>query len=110
MMRVFRVGALALAAAGVLLSQEFRGSISGTVTDATGSLVAGAKIAITEINTGTKVETVSDTSGHYHAPFLLPGDYDVSVKVEGFKEFVRKRLRVRAGESQTIDVKLEVGT
>src|SRR5258707_13499093 len=108
MRRVLVLSAIALAAAAVLFSQEFRASISGTVTDATGSLVAGAKITITEINTGTKVETASDTSGHYHAPFLLPGDYDISVKVDGFKEFVRKGLRAGAGETPTVDAKLQV--
>src|SRR5258706_6183246 len=110
MRRLFRLGATAFAATAVLFSQEFRASISGTVTDATGSFIAGAKITITEINTGTKVETASDTSGHYHAPFLLPGNYDISVKVDGFKEFVRKGLRAGAGETPTVDAKLEVGT
>jgi len=104
-----QVLALAAIASAVAFSQEFRASISGTVTDPSASLIAGAKIAITEVHTGTKVETVSDTAGHYHAPFLLPGDYDVSVKIDGFREFVRKGLHLGAGENPAIDVKLEVG-
>ena len=40
-------------------AQEFRGAISGAVTDATGGTVAGAKITVTETNTNTRVETVT---------------------------------------------------
>lgn len=91
------------------VAQEFRGSLSGVVTDATGALVTGAKIAVTEINTGTKVETASDGVGHYNVPFLLPGDYEISMKADGFKEFLRKGLHLGAGDSLTIDARLEVG-
>jgi len=110
MRRILLCGALALIASVCGLAQEFRGATSGVVTDATGAAVSGAKITVTENNTATKVETKSDASGHYNAPFLLPGDYDIAVKVDGFKEFLRKGLHVGAGETPTIDVRLEVGT
>jgi hypothetical protein len=110
MKRVLALGIIALSAALSSYSQEFRGAISGVISDPTGAAVAGAKITVTEINTGTKIETVSDGSGHYNAPFLLPGDYDIAVKMSGFKEFVRKSLHLGAGENPTVDVRLEVGT
>jgi hypothetical protein len=78
-------------------AQEFRGAISGAVTDATGSTVAGAKITVTETNTNTRIETATEPTGQYTAPFLLPGDYEVSVRMAGFKEFVRKGIHVGAG-------------
>jgi hypothetical protein len=109
MKRYLCLGLVALTVS-VCLAQEFRASISGAVTDATGAAIAGAKITVTEVNTATKVETTSDAAGHYNAPFLLPGDYDVSVKVEGFREFIRKGLDVGAGETPVVDVRLEVGT
>ncbi len=105
----FSAGLLALLTLSVSFSQEFRGAISGAVTDATGSAIAGAKILVTEVNTGTKVETSSDASGHYNAPFLLPGDYDISVTSAGFKEFLRRKLHLGAGETPTVDAKLELG-
>src|SRR5262245_48852131 len=109
MKRSLCLGALALFTVVTSFAQEFRGSIAGVVSDATGSAIPGAKVTITEINTGTKVETVSDAAGHYNVPFLLPGDYDVSVKSNGFKEFLRKALHLGAGETPTVDAKLEVG-
>ena len=90
-------------------AQEFRGAISGAVTDATGATVAGAKVTVTETNTNTKVETVTEPTGQYTAPFLLPGDYEVSVRMAGFKEFVRKGIHVGAGERPVIDIRLDVG-
>ena len=101
---------LLLLLAATSAAQEFRGSINGVVTDATGSAVPGAKVLVTETNTGTKVETTSDSAGHYNVPFLLPGDYEISVKMDGFKEFVRKGLHLGAGEIPLVDARLEVGT
>jgi hypothetical protein len=91
------------------MAQEFRGSISGAVTDATGAAIAGAKITATEINTGTRAETATDGAGHYNVPFLLPGDYQISGRMEGFKEYIRKGVHLGAGESPILDIRLEVG-
>src|SRR5436190_16360049 len=107
-MRHFLVAALLFLAVPAF-TQEFRGSISGLVTDATSSPIAGAKVNVTEANTGAKVETVTDTSGHYTAQALLPGDYVISVQFEGFKESVRKGVHLGAGEHPAIDMVLQVG-
>src|SRR5947207_1447164 len=109
MKRFLALGVVALLTTCLSFSQEFRASVSGSVTDATGSGIPAAKITVSEIHTGTKVEIESDASGHYIAPFLLPGDYEISVKSAGFKEFLRKGLHLGAGESPTVDAKLEVG-
>ena len=106
---VLAVALACLAGSSISSAQEFRGSISGAVTDATGSMVAGAKVTVSETRTGTRTETQSDNSGHYTVPFLLPGDYDVSVRFEGFKEYVRKAIHLGAGEQPVIDVRLDVG-
>jgi hypothetical protein len=92
-----------------LFAQEFRGTISGAVTDATGLSVAGAKVTVTEIHTNTRVDATTESTGQYTAPFLLPGDYDISAKMAGFKEFVRKGVHVGAGEHPVIDIRLQIG-
>jgi hypothetical protein len=101
--------AFALAISLATFAQEYRGTISGAVTDPTGAVIAGAKVTVTEINTGTKVDTVSENSGQYNAPFLAPGEYSIAVKMAGFKEFVRKGVNVGAGEHPVIDIRLDVG-
>ncbi len=92
-----------------LSSQEFRGTINGAVTDASASVVVGAKITIKETHTNTAASTVSDSSGQYTAPFLLPGDYEISAEMTGFKEALRKGVHVGAGENVRVDIRLDVG-
>jgi hypothetical protein len=92
-----------------LFAQEFRGTLSGTVTDPSSSAIAGAKITVTEVNTGTKNESLTDSGGQYTAPFLLPGDYDISAQFQGFKAYTRKALHLGAGDRTVIDIRLEVG-
>lgn len=72
--------------------------------------MAGVKITVTENNTGTRVESLSDSSGHYNVPFLLPGDYEIAAKVAGFKDTLRKGLHLGAGETPVIDLRMEVGS
>jgi hypothetical protein len=100
---------LLLATATFLHAQEFRGTISGSITDPTGATILGAKIAVTETNTGTRVQTVSDSAGQYTAPYLQPGDYEISASLQGFKESLRKGVAVASGSHVVIDMRLEVG-
>jgi hypothetical protein len=104
-----RCAVLALALALPLAGQESRGTIGGVVTDPAGASVVGAEVTVTEIHTGTKVRAVSDTKGQYTAPFLLPGDYDIAVRMAGFREFIRKEVHVGSGEHPMIDVRLSIG-
>jgi Carboxypeptidase regulatory-like domain len=90
-------------------AQEFRGTFSGLVSDPTGSPFPGAKVTVTEIRTGTKNETLADSAGQYTAPFLLPGDYNISVQAPNFKKYTRQNMHLGAGDHIVIDVPLEVG-
>src|SRR5882724_4259921 len=95
--------------AACLHAQEFRGTLSGNVSDPTGAQVLGAKVVATETHTGSKIETVSDSTGQYTIPFLLPGDYDIAVSKEGFKAALRKSVHVGSGDHPVIDVHLDLG-
>jgi hypothetical protein len=108
-MNLRRVALIALFIPAALFCQEFRGTITGAVTDPTGAAIAGAKVTVLETHTGTRVPAVSDSAGQYTAPFLLPGDYDIAVQVAGFKGFNRKGVHVGAGDHTVIDIRLEVG-
>jgi hypothetical protein len=101
---------LMLALPLILGAQEFRGTISGAVADGTGATIPNVQVTATEIHTGTSTKTVTNADGEYTIPFLLPGDYNVTVHAQGFKESVRKDIHLASGEHPVIDVKLEVGT
>ncbi|MGI8992188.1 MAG: carboxypeptidase regulatory-like domain-containing protein, partial [Bryobacteraceae bacterium] len=91
-----------------LRAQNF-GELTGTVSDATGAVVAGA--SVTAVNTGTsqaRQATTNDT-GNYSAPYLVPGNYDLRVEHPGFKTATRKAVALDVGAVLRIDVSLEIG-
>jgi hypothetical protein len=90
-------------------AQSDRGSISGVVTDPSGSGIAGAKITITNTAMGTQSSTVTTGSGDYTIPELAAGKYSVTVVAPGFGELIRNGITVSVGETADVDLKLDVG-
>ena len=70
----------------------------------------GVTVSIVETRTGVRTQAVTGASGQYVAPFLAPGDYDVTAELAGFKQVSRKALHVEAGSNPIIDLTLEVGS
>jgi hypothetical protein len=101
---------LGLAALSILLSaQDPRGSITGQVTDKSGSSVPGAAIKLTQAATGVVISATSNESGAFEAPYLPTGGYRVSVSASGFKTWERAGIELRIGDRIRIDVTLDIG-
>jgi hypothetical protein len=83
------------------------GSISGTVTDPAGAVIAGASVLVVNAGNGEKQTIVTDSRGGYGAPLLRPGDYTVTVTSPGFRS-VEKKVSVNLGGTVQVDVRLEV--
>jgi hypothetical protein len=92
-----------------LSAQEYRGTINGRVTDPSGATIAGAKVRVTNMETGVASDATTNDEGNYQAPFLLPGNYSATAEKSGFKKAVRNDIRVGTGTQVTIDFLLEVG-
>ena len=107
--RLFFSLALALVMAAPLFAQSFTGSITGIVTDPTGSVIPKAGIVV--INTETNVRTAvsSDSSGNYTATLLPRGLYRMEVTAPGFKRFVRDGIVLQVQQTARIDVQMTVG-
>jgi hypothetical protein len=88
-----------------LIGQSFRGSIRGSITDPSGSLVAGAKVQAKNNETGLLRETVSTTEGVYVLPELPAGVYTVTVNAAGFAP-VAQNIVVNIGLDTTADFAL----
>jgi hypothetical protein len=101
---------LLLAFAVVLSAQEFRGTLTGRVTDPSGLGVPGAKIVVTKTDTNGRSQTVSGPNGDYTVPFLAPGVYEIDVEANGFSKFVQTGVRVSAVEQVTVNPALKIGT
>jgi hypothetical protein len=98
-----------MALAAPVQAQEFRGTITGTVSDPSSAILPGATVTATNVDTGVTASAVTNAEGIYLIPFLTPGRYAVSAELMGFKKLVREGVEVRIGDRITIDLALEVG-
>src|SRR6202041_543291 len=69
---------------GQASAQTTTGTISGTVTDPTGSVISNAVVTVTGVQTGISQTVQSNGSGNYVFPALATGDYTLSVEAKGF--------------------------
>jgi Carboxypeptidase regulatory-like domain len=83
--------------------------ISGTVKDASGAVVAGAQVTVTQTDTGVTRTATSDANGVYALPSLPLGPYKMEVKKEGFTTFVQTGIVLQVAVAPTIDPVLKVG-
>jgi hypothetical protein len=92
-----------------LFAQRDLGTITGTVTDASGGAVAGAKVVLTEVSTGSRQETATDPSGTYVRTLLRPGTYTIEVGAAGFKTSTQRNILLTSGERVGVNISLSVG-
>jgi outer membrane receptor protein involved in Fe transport len=92
------------------MSQETTGSINGTVKDATGAVVKGATVTVTDEDKKLVVRTTTTgDDGTYTATPLLSGNYSVTVEAPNFKKAVQTDVKLDVGQRRTVDVTLEAG-
>jgi hypothetical protein len=90
--------------------QGVNGTITGTVTDASGAVVSGAAVEATNVETGALYNAASTNTGNYAIPNLPVGSYTVTVKVAGFKTYTHTNLAITAGQILKEDISLQVGS
>jgi len=93
-----------------LVSGQANGSISGNVTDKSGSGVPGANVTLTSQENGQVRTAQSDSSGHFLLPLLPVGMYTVKVDASGFKSAETKDLRLQVDENRELDFTLVPAT
>ncbi|NOT59501.1 MAG: TonB-dependent receptor [Acidobacteria bacterium] len=101
--------ALGLLCANVVLAQIKSGTITGNVTDTSGSVVAGATVAVTEQNTNQKYDVATNADGEFTVPYLQAGVYSITVKQSGFSTYVQSGLPLTTGQSARVNITLQVG-
>jgi hypothetical protein len=92
-----------------LAAQSTFGSISGTVTDASGSAVAGAQVTLTNDATSAKQTFTTGADGLYSFVNLNPGQFTLEVEKSGFKHVKREAIVVQVQQAVRIDVAMELG-
>jgi hypothetical protein len=109
LMCVFLALFVLLMNAGRVHAQAQTATISGTVTDASGAVLAGAKVEAINVDTSVSQSTSSDTQGRYKIPQLQVGTYNVQASLSGFQTVVHQGVTLAIGSSVIVDLSLPVG-
>lgn len=113
--RVCVVGALSIvllligAVARDAYAQVAGGTVSGRVTDPSGSVLPGASVTITNIDTGVLTSGATNTDGFYTVANLLPGPYKIGVSLTGFAEEIASGITVSVGSQVTVNLRMKIG-
>ena len=100
---------MALVLPASLAAQETRGRLTGRVTDATKGAIPGASVTVTDVARGTTASTVTNSQGLFQVNYLLPGNYTVTIELEGFKKVIQEGVQIQISETRDLNIVLEVG-
>ena len=90
-------------------AQVLYGSLLGSIQDASGSVIQGATVRITNKSTGVVRETTSNEAGLYTFPNVLAGTYDLEITQSGFRPVTRTGVIATVNSVTRTDIRLEVG-
>ncbi len=100
---------LFLAAIPCSFAQTFSASITGTITDPSGSAVTGANVHLRSMETSDTRDATSNSTGLYKFDNLLPGTYEITAEAPGFKKYVQSNMILRASTAASVNIPLAVG-
>jgi hypothetical protein len=86
------------------------GTITGTITDPSGSIVSAASVLVRNTDTGIERTLSTNDAGIYYATFLQPGHYEVEASKEGFAKVLHKELILQVGETIAVNFALPLKT
>jgi hypothetical protein len=101
--------AVVLLAGIPMVAHAQEATVVGTVTDPSGSAVAGAKVTLTNLETNLSKDFTTNDSGQYVAVDMHIGRYDVKVEAGGFKRAEQKGLLLQVGDRARVDFQLQIG-
>src|SRR5262249_57420263 len=97
-----------LVTAVVATAQTATGTISGTVRDATGSVIPGVAMTIKNASTGASRGVTTDVQGRYRIANVEPGEYEMRAAFAGFRT-IRRQVAVTVGGTTGVDIDMTVG-
>ena len=95
--------------AASLDAQETRGRITGRVSDTTKAPIPGASVTVADVSRGTTASSTTNSEGLFQVNYLLPGTYQVTVEVAGFKKHIQDKVLLQISETRDLAIVLEVG-
>jgi uncharacterized protein (UPF0333 family) len=108
-MRLLTIAVVASLYAISAFAQSDRGTITGTIADPAGAVVAAAAIEVRNVASEAVYQVGSSATGNYVVQ-VPTGNYQLTVTVPGFKKYIRQNIAVPVEQTVRIDVVLEVGS
>jgi Carboxypeptidase regulatory-like domain len=108
-MRSLIVAVCLIGSALTAFAQSDRGTITGTIADPAGAVVANAAIEVRNVEVGAQYQVGSTATGNYTVQ-VPAGRYELTVNVPGFKKYVRPGIVVPVAQTLRLDVILEIGS
>ena len=108
--KIFRIAAVLVSGTAMLFAQSATQSIQGLVTDSSGAVVGGAKVTLTNEDTGVTHTVLTNNTGLYSFPLLPVGNYDIKVEMQGFKAETVRGIRLETAGQPRQDIVLQVGS
>ena len=90
-------------------AQETRSTISGRVLDPQGGAVVAAAVVVRNADTGVALTFRTNDTGYYEASLLIPGNYELTAEMVGFKKHVRKGVALPVSSRLDVNLSLEIG-
>ena len=84
-------------------------TVSGTVSDAQGGVLAGAVVTLVDTATNQERKSVASDAGQYQFLAVQPGVYTISVTMQGFRQHLVRDLKVDVSKAYAVDIPLDVG-
>lgn len=109
MYRLLISGLLAIVLCQSAAGQTATGTIQGRITDATGATIPEAAVLVENKNTGVRQNTVSNAAGNFIVPYLLPGEYRVTVEKTGFDKHATSDIRLSVQQTIDLEIALKIG-
>mgnify|MGYP003329204738 CR=1 FL=1 len=91
-------------------AQDFRATLSGTVSDPTGAAIPKARVRIVQRSTNQSTQVLTNTEGYYSVNFLNPSTYDITVEATGFKLFRQEGIDLMVSQKLEQNFALTVGS
>lgn len=99
-----------LLGAGSVVALGQTAQVTGRITDPSGAVVPGVAVAVVNADNGARRETVSNDEGFYTIPLLQPGNYQITVRKDGFKPVSQSGLALAVQQVARLDFALDLGT
>lgn len=84
-------------------------AVNGYIFDASGSVLPGVRVVLSNVATGISQETTADNSGYYRFPLVRVGAYELTVSAPGFQKLTQKNIILSVGQEARIDLTLKIG-